>query len=158
VSKNNNYIFIAIGTIAAFFCAPGMASANEPVIFNPNIPAHEYEIVQNFLSESQKLERADILIAKNDLNDDGLFEYIVKDKACPAGAPCSHYILAENQGQIILIGTFKAKNITISDQHTHGIHDILVYNHKTSDYRPRIYKWDARLMHYKDADTQAEID
>lgn len=103
----------------------------------------------DFVSEIEGFSDTDIVIAKDDLNNDHIYEYIIRNTRCTPAEGCPYLIIADSDENYVVIGEFSGKNISISDKQTHGIRDILVYNQSLNDYAHNTLKWDMERMHYK---------
>ena len=129
--------------------------AAQPVIFKApqDIPAAPALI--DFIATKDSFAKAVVVIAASDLNNDFINEYIVKNTNCTLTQGCPYLIIADTNEGYIVIGEFSGKNISISDQQTHGIRDILVYNQRLNDYAHTTLKWDMHNMHYSFNQKQA---
>lgn len=122
--------------------------AAQPVIFKPAVEFTAQGAIVDFVSMIEGFSRPNTDIAQVDLNNDDIYEYIVKNTRCTPAKGCAYLIVAQNKDDYTIIGTFSGKNISISDKQTHGIRDILVYNEDLNDYRHNTLKWNMQKMQY----------
>lgn len=142
-----NNILILTGILLAVL-SQNTVGAAQPVIFKPPQEQSAPESLLDCLSANDTFAKGEIEIAKSDLNNDYIDEYIIKSTRCTPAKGCHYMIVADNNGDFIVIGEFSAKNISLSDKQTHGIRDILVYNQGLNDYAHNTLKWDMDHMHY----------
>lgn len=100
--------------------------------------------------EASKLERhlekplaGNFRISKVDLNDDGLYEYVVQNTSCTAQKFCTFDILSDTKDNFFKLGRIKAKSMALSNIYTSGVRNLLVYNNNKNDYDYSVFVWDA---------------
>ncbi len=114
------------------------AHASEPVFFNNTIAKSSLHKIQIFYSETGK----NFDIAKVDLNNDGFYEFILKDRTCKDGHICHYAIITEEDESVSELATFDAHNISLSNHFTADFRDLQVFTNKTNDYDSTLYVWD----------------
>lgn len=135
---------ITISALAVIFCAT--AQAKEVLIFDNS---SLLKITTIALSEYLSDDLNNYEVAKTDLNDDGVSEYIAKTMPCePEKQFCAYKVLGINDDQIFDLGAFEAKYLMISDQSHYGVRDILAYQNQYNDYDPTIYHWEPAQSRY----------
>jgi len=87
------------------------------------------------------------LIAKDDLNNDLIDEYVLQD--CGDGTFCDFSIVAFKDFNPITIGTFKAHKIVVSREKTYGVRNLIVYNQQYNDFAFQTASWDPFSFSYK---------
>jgi len=87
------------------------------------------------------------LIAKTDLNDDLIDEYVLQD--CGDSEFCEFAIVAFKNFNPIQIGEFKAHKIVVSHEKTYGVRNLIVYNQQYNDYAFETALWDPFSFLYK---------
>lgn len=93
--------------------------------------------------------------ASIDLNNDGIKEYIVRSADCTD--VCSYNIFADKHDRLLILGAIeKARHLTVSDETTSGVRDIIVYRDKSNDYRETQYRWDATRSRYTISDERPD--
>ncbi len=133
-------VFLTI--LFALSVAPYSAGAVEQLDYSKQIsPSLKYQIGL-FLEQIYDTDIDIYNIAKVDLNSDGLDEHILKRKSCDdSKALCIHSIIAEKNGELILLSKIMARNIVLANTYSHGIKDILVFKNEINDYNFNIYVW-----------------
>ncbi len=119
---------------ALFICLP--AYALEALNFKE---PHSYKekFVVNFIHQQTDTTDIPYLIAKIDLNDDFINEYIVKPnspKFCVISSFCSYKIVALSHYKPILIGDFKAHNIVAEEGNEYGVRNLRIYGNKSNSF------------------------
>ena len=120
----------------------GASAQGQNLFFNAKLGIVDANEIDLFLIESkrERLEKFDI--STPDLNRDGITEYVLKPKNCPAGpAGCTYVILAENKASMVLLGEIKARKLLLGSAFTHGIQDFLAFNNDNNDYEYVRYVW-----------------
>jgi hypothetical protein len=97
------------------------------------------------------------LIAKIDLNDDLIDEYVIR--SCNGSKFCNYSIIAFKDFKAIKIGDFKAHKIVVSREKTYGVRDLIVYNQQYNDFAFETAVWTPFRFYYhfsgnSSADTQ----
>lgn len=107
-----------------FLLLPMTAEANQRLNFQEPETRREKQAIS--FSQNKGL------IAKIDLNNDLIDEYIVR--SCDNKSFCNHTIIAFKEFKPLKIGKFQAHKIVISHEKTYGIHDLIVYNQQYNDF------------------------
>ena len=145
------YNFYKILILSGFlFAIAGWKAAHaaQPVIFKPVQTFPAKSALVDFIATIEGFTSTNADIAQVDLNNDDMYEYIVKNTRCTPAKGCDYRVIAQSNDDFTLIGKFSGKNISISDKQTHGIRDILVYNQNLNDYQHNTLKWDMQNMQY----------
>lgn len=89
-------------------------------------------------------------IAKYDLNNDFINEYIVSDKNCiEAQLLCPFLIFANTaQNQLIEIGSFTARDVKISNNTTSGVRNLNIYQNNRNHFSFDVAKWNNNAARY----------
>ncbi len=87
-----------------------------------------------------------MLVAPTDLNEDGLSEFIVRDKDCAPA--CRFTILAENDGKITPLGIIEARALALGDRHSNGVRSLFGYASDNNDYDYTVYVWEPATGRY----------
>ena len=104
-------------------------------------PSTEYQI-NLFLENSYGATISQYDIARVDLNNDNIDEYILRRKECSSKRKqCVYLILAAKEDEIITLGEIKAQNLMIGETSSYGIKDILAFANEVNDYDFSIYMW-----------------
>lgn len=113
-------------------------------------------LISTYLS-NKNLSADDYKYAEIDLNDDNYPEYLLKTLKCDKDKGfCYYMVFAEMKGKIIQLLSLEAKDVTISDTKTNGIHDILAIRSKKNDYKYERYVWSSVEMIFKPDKPQIE--
>ncbi|MEM8833985.1 MAG: hypothetical protein AAGB32_05540 [Pseudomonadota bacterium] len=89
------------------------------------------------------------IIAKTDLNDDFINEYVLRPANCTKGQICSHGIMVYMDEKPLLIGEFDAHKIAIAFKKDYGVKRLIVYNQAHNDFSSKLARWDPQLFQYK---------
>ena len=136
------YAFFAL--LLFIFSAP--AKAQQLIVFNTPESFREKEITNAYKEEVAN--DFSLLIAKADLNDDFIDEYILKPAQCSEGQICSHGIMAYMAEKPLLIGRFDAHKITIGFKKDYGVRRLIVYNQAYNDFTSQQARWDPYNFQY----------
>lgn len=136
----------------AIFCALCIvliSSKHSPavanIVFNQSLSKSSELLVTKFFDE----DRGNIDIAKADLNDDGVYEYIAKPRICDKGNNfCEFNILAESNYEIVELGTIKARSIQIDSDYSFGVRNIKAFDNPLNDFDYSLYIWEAGASRY----------
>ncbi len=119
------------------------AYASEALRFNPPTN-HKENLVIDHLNQQLKTTNTPYLIAKVDLNNDLIDEYITKPASpqlCRTVSFCPYHIIALPQHQPLLIGQFDAHNILVEDTHKYGVRNLRVYNKLNNNFTSSTALW-----------------
>lgn len=115
--------------------------------------AHAQQPLTYYTPETRREKQAILLndnkgfIAKADLNNDLIDEYIVRD--CEGTDFCQHFIIAFKEFKPIKIGEFNAHKIVVSDKKTYGIQQLIVYNQQYNDFAFNTAIWNPFNFSYE---------
>jgi hypothetical protein len=145
-SMKNRHQSALLLSVLALLCFSqntyGASAQGQNLFFNAKLGIVDANTIDLFLIESkrERLEKFDV--ATPDLNTDGIPEFVLKPKNCPAGpAGCTYVILAENKTSMVLLGEIKARKLLLGNAFTHGIQDFLAFNNDNNDYEYVRYVW-----------------
>lgn len=127
------------------------ASAKEVLRFN-NPQNHKENKAIEFISKNQQEASSVYEIAKIDLNDDLIDEYVIKPKGrdkCTQANLCTYTLVALQDYSPIKIGEFNAHKLLILDKKTYGIRDIIVYNDSYNDFKNITARWNPFTFSYQ---------
>lgn len=150
--------FLLISGCTVLGLLPQLQSANaiEKPIYRDSLATSAKTLILHYLSENNFSEK-DYEFAEIDLNGDNYPEYLVKTSKCTENHGfCQYLVLAEKKENIISLLFLEAKDVTISDTKTNGIHDILAIQSKKNDYKYERYVWSSVEMIFKPDKPQIE--
>lgn len=151
------YIYILL---FAFLCAvfqSGQSFALEALKYENDLSTSLRFQIDQYLSEHYKSDSSAYDIARVDLNNDGIFERILRRKSCNTQKDaCTHIIIAEKKDRILLLSKISAKNLMIDSKFSYGIKNILAFNSDINDYDFDIYMWSPKQKLYIMAEQQTE--
>lgn len=132
--------FLTCLGIVAFAAIPHSRAA-EKLIYNQGVGGSSQLNISSYLrGENRAIQHYDI--AKADLNDDDLFEFILRERSCVQKKEfCRFDILAETSRGMVSLGTIEARALALSEHRSHGVRDILAYNNALNDYDYGLYVW-----------------
>jgi len=111
----------------------------------------KYKTPNNY-KEIQALSAAEIkddhVLAKIDLNEDFISEYIAKPANCAAKQFCTYTIIAYMNRSPIIIGQFDAHQITPLKKKDYGVRRLNIYNVKRNDFAFNTARWNPRIFKY----------
>ncbi len=139
------HLYLLIFCVIALI--PFEASAQQTPVFGAAVTYKENQIIQ-FVSQLPG-QNNDYTLAKVDLNDDALDEYIVKPSRCSIKTMCPHHIVAFKNRQPILLLDIIAYKIKLSDKTTYGILDLIIYNQKHNDFLSKNFGWNPYSYRYE---------
>lgn len=119
--------------------------AAEPLNYDLPLTSQEAKKMESYL---KKPLAGNFRVSKVDLNDDGLYEYIVVDNECLRQNFCPTSVLSDAEQSFIELGNIKAKNIALSNKYTNGVRNLLVYNNDKNDYDYSVFVWDSPKSTY----------
>ena len=141
-------LLVTVNT-AAILLYPHTAFCIEKMYFNVNPTPSAKILLSSYIREKNGLTLPDYYIAKNDLNGDGIYEYILKQKKCYSNkGKCTFIILAESAGKAILLGKIRAYSLALGDDYSFGVQDILAFSDDNNDYVYDVFKWDPLSKRY----------
>lgn len=103
-----NNILILSGILLAIF-SQNNVSAAQPVIFKSVQEQSTPTTLLDFVSEIEGFSDTDIVIAKDDLNNDHIYEYIIRNTRCTPAEGCPYLIIADSDENYVVIGEFSGK-------------------------------------------------
>ena len=127
--------------------APGRAA--EVLKFNTDIARSSFERIKLYVSNNLESDINTQDIAKTDLNNDGLYEFILRPKGCGADTKCRYMVLAEDGPEIYTLGDFEGVNLLLGAEFKHGIRNLLVFNNAANDFDYELYTWHPKASAYR---------
>lgn len=127
-------------TILVLALMPKLSYAIEPLSFSSDIGFSAKQRLGFFLQSADA--------ARIDLNGDDRPEYVLQDKACNADILCEYQVLAFSKDTVLRLARFQARKVVISDEKTHGVRNLIVYNHPVDDFKATPFVWDFRKTQY----------
>lgn len=121
------------------------AYAAEPLNYDLPLTSQEAKKLEQYL---KKPLAGNFKISKVDLNDDGLYEYVVQSNQCSRQNFCETSILTDTDASFIELGKTKAKSVALSNKYTNGVRNLLVYNNDKNDYDYSVFVWDSPKSTY----------
>lgn len=82
------------------------------------------------------------MVATADLNEDGIEEFILRQKDCVDNSLCDYKVLARKKSDTTPLGAFKARKVLLGSHYTNGIRNFIVYADASSDFSYSVYAWD----------------
>jgi hypothetical protein len=123
--------------------------AAQSLSFDARIGESSKIALEKYISTAINQSPETLAIAPVDLNNDGLSEFILKDKSCESGhAYCRFLVVSENHDAITELGDIKGYNLKVDNKMVQGVRNLLVYTSETNDYDYAIYVWEPRAGRY----------
>ena len=118
-------------------------------VFGSKIGSTSKVLLNHYLSEEYETSIQDYDIASQDLNGDGIDEFILKPENCISkNNQCIFLILAETRQKIVVLGKIQAKILALGNDYSNGIQDILAFRDNNNDYNYEVYSWDSTSKKY----------
>jgi hypothetical protein len=136
--------------IIGIFGILGTAStvhAAEKLRFDAPIPRSSFERIKQFASTNLQHSVESYEIARADLNDDGLYEFVLKPKHCED--VCLFNIVAEARKEIVRLADIRGANLVLGNETSHGVRNILVFESPTNDFDYTLYTWHPMSSSYR---------
>ena len=125
------------------------AEASERLSFSGQLSERSRHLLERYTAEQIKTDFHSLKIAKADLNEDNLDEYILRTDDCEeASSACTYLVLAEADDQIIQIGKFRAREVMLGNGYSSGIRNIAVLENQNSDFDYKLYVWEPAQSQY----------
>lgn len=131
-----------LNACALFFLllfGPSSAYADQQLVFKPADNHYKSRIVAAFVQKTNAAERGPFLVAKLDLNADGVPEYFVKSAL--QAKQQNHWLIALKRRTPTFLTKIPATKIIISDKKIYGIRKLIVYNQPGNDFHREIFSW-----------------
>ena len=135
---------LAFFTLCLILLSHTPSYANEPLIFSQNYSERSGRLIEKTFRQSLH----DIRIAKTDLNQDGLPEFIIKSAQCQSPQICSFDIVAEIDNELIQLAKINARKIELASDYSYGVRNLWVYQDKINDFKHLVYTWDPAQSQY----------
>jgi len=123
------------------------ANAAETLRYDHPIPRSSFERIKDFARSNLGSPITSYEIARADLNDDGLYEFVLKPKAC--NTTCRYNIVAESSKNIVMLGDIRGSNIALGNEFSHGVRNLLVFESPTNDFDYTLYTWHPMSSSYR---------
>ncbi len=142
------FITMLITTVISIAYIP-QASAVESLSYEKQQSPLVTNLINNYLIKDYKTDISTFSIAEIDLNNDGIPEYILRQKKCGVAIrDCTHVILAQKNDEVLKLSEIRAQNLMVGGTFSYGIKDLLVFNDKINDYIFDIYVWSPKEKTY----------
>lgn len=125
--------------------------ANEVLNFKEPI-GYKEKFVISFLDKQQKQPISSYALAKVDLNEDAIDEYIVKPSTgnlCKTPTFCPHYIIILHKYQPLLIGQFDAEKIIVENDNSYGVRHLRIYDNANNNFTYSTAHWNPFSFQYE---------
>ena len=133
---------LLLGGMTLALLSPKQSYAIEYLNFKKELSPTTEVLLGDFLDNAYNTNTSLYEIARVDLNNDGIDEYVLKRLYCSQEKTlCTHLILAESKDSIVSLLNIRAKTIAIAETRTYNIRDILVFDDSLNDYTSVIYMW-----------------
>ncbi len=140
------FSLIIIGIFGTLSMATTVYAA-ENLRFDTPISRSSFEYIKQFTHENLGQPIETFEIARADLNDDGLYEFVLKPKSCQKG--CMFNVVAEASKKIVPLGDFRGSNLVLGSEFSHGVRNILVFESPTNDFDYSLYTWHPMSSSYR---------
>lgn len=88
-------------------------------------------------------------IAQADLNGDGLYEFIIKQKTCTApDKNCDIFVLARRDTTMIELLRVQARHVALDRDYHKGVRSLLAFKDAYNDFKYDVYVWEAKQSRY----------
>lgn len=124
-----------------FLCMSGPVWANEPLNFGAADAALRAALPHDSITVETHM------FAQADLNDDGVPEYIAREKEC--ADLCGYHVLGRVDTGLVPLGDMRARNVTLDQGATHGVRNLAVFSDPLNDYRAALYRWNPEASAYR---------
>lgn len=142
---------IVLFLILAFL--PHPAFAETPLSYRNTVEgAREDSALKMLVSTGAVLPDLPYLVAKVDLNDDGVDEWIFRqdrESACEANVACNFQIVGLSENKPIVLGNVQGRKIGIAEQKSYGVYRLYVYNKKDNDFVYSQYGWEPQKSSFQ---------
>lgn len=136
------HLLLFIGILGLF--APP-ARAAQPLSFGAKISDTSRLALEKYIASTLARPAGTLETAPADLNNDGLNEFILRDKNCTS---CHFLLVAETGGAIVPLGEATGHTLKIDNTATAGVRSLLVYTNSANDYEYAVYVWEPRSSRY----------
>lgn len=146
----NKYpLFFGILLLCASFGAPCFAA--EALHYGQSIPRSSLLHIEKYGADNSTVPIHTSDIAKTDLNQDGLPEFIYRSSECAPSQICTFQILAETSNQITSLGTIQSMTLMLGTEYSDGVRNILSFENPANDFDYALYTWHPKDAQYKKA-------
>ena len=125
--------------------------ASEILTFDRPVPRSSFEKIKTFSVNALQEDADNLSIARVDLNQDGLDEFVARKKECTRTTPCLYTILAESDDSIVSLGAFEGTGLLLGSEFTHGVRNLLVFENMRNDFDYVLYTWHPEVSAYRKA-------
>lgn len=141
-------VLLSLLTISILGIFPKITLAQEYLSFKPAETQKETYIIQKVHDELPETITAPYSIAKTDLNNDSIDEYVLKSTSCEESTACTNAVIALKNDKPIVLLTTSASSITISNRHDYGVRRLEVAENKANDFLKTNYQWSPNSFTY----------
>jgi hypothetical protein len=140
------YLLLFIG-LYGLFPVPAHA-ASRPLDFSSKISDTSRLNLNTYIRNKGQLPE-NVSIAPVDLNDDGLNEFVLRDKNCDSSAQaCDFNIVSESADTITPLGTIPGRRLSVGSDTVQGVHSLWAYENVANDYEYTVYVWEPQASRY----------
>lgn len=132
------------------FAAGENANAAQELVFkSPDLGPTQTILLKDYLDQNKPLPAIEeALIARADLNEDGIDEIILRHACKIPENICAHEILALSGEKFIKIGEIEARILALGQGYNAGIRTIWAYKNDTNHFEYDIYVWEPAARQY----------
>ncbi len=126
--------------------------------FDHTVPLRVQKNIESYTQKNQakmpEITPETARIAGTDLNEDGINEFIVTTQNCQSQKKsskkitCPYLIMADKGRSVILLGSIKARSISLANSYSHGVKDIRAYDNELNHFDYNLYTWEPSRSHY----------
>ncbi len=124
------------------------AQASENLSFDTPLNSGEAQRLQKHFQKNGGKIPDKIDVARADLNEDGIDEFLVKIACFPEEKLCDYRILAETGEEITELGAMKAVKIGLGSGYSEGVRNLLAYRNPANDFDHNVYIWKSEAIRY----------
>lgn len=143
-----NSVKSIIASTLLLIIAPNHTKASEALYFK-EAKNHKEKNIISFIKKTYQAFDKEYILAPADLNNDGINEYVVKEKNCPSNTICRHHIIAIMEDKPISLLSVNAKKIIVNDTNNYGVRNITIYDNKMNDFKKSKYLWNPHSYLYE---------
>ena len=141
-------VLTVLGVVMLCVAAHNTYAAEKPA-FDAPLPRSSYEALKLYSINSLSSDIESFSQATDDLNNDGLEEFILRTQSCDAATGCTYHILAETKGDITPLGTLQGHNLLLGNEYSHGVRNLLVFTNPSNDFDYDLYTWHPEHSSYR---------
>jgi hypothetical protein len=134
-----------------FFLSDMIAAHAAEIRFDGHTNQREKALIEAYTFARFQLPAEQLAIARPDLNEDGLNEYIIRTGCSNL---CTFVVLAERDNEIIELGEIQARTVALGNDYSGSVRNIIALQDNINDYKRTVYSWEPGTSQYmiKDQD------